>query len=262
MYEGLLVAGRLFQLAMLVGLTILFLAAERLVRSVTIRRLAGIDAMQEAINRATETGRPVHYSVGSRPTGVTTGGEYGAAILAGLGILGYVSRQCARQNVDLVVTSNSPETYPIVGQIVRESYVAEGHLDGFHPENIQFLSGDGTAYCVAVMGLFEREKIAANFMIGHWEAETMIILETGAGIGAIQIAGAHIARMGDMIIAADYTIIGEEMYAASAYLSDDPALKRQVRGQDIAKLIILALILVGAALYAGGNRYLYNLLRL
>ncbi len=91
-----------------------------------------------------------------------------------------------------------------------------------------------------------RERPAAIFLIGYFFAESLILAETGQSVGAIQIAGqADPSQLPFFVATCDYTLIGEELYAASAYLSREPVLLGSMRGQDIAKAILLALALIG-----------------
>jgi hypothetical protein len=46
----------------------------------------------------------------------------------------------------------------------------------------------------------------------------------------------------------DYTLIGEELYAASAYLSKEPIQIGTLRGQDLGKAVILSVILIGTVI--------------
>ncbi|MEO0085895.1 MAG: DUF6754 domain-containing protein, partial [candidate division WOR-3 bacterium] len=48
------------------------------------------------------------------------------------------------------------------------------------------------------------------------------------------------------ITACDYTLIGEELYAASAYLSREPLLLGAVKGQDFAKSLVILLIVLSS----------------
>jgi hypothetical protein len=105
------------------------------------------------------------------------------------------------------------------------------------------------AYAAAVDGIMTREKPATNFLIGMFWAESLILAETGAMSGAVQIAGTDaISQLPFFITACDYTLIGEELYAASAYLSREPVLLGAIKGQDYSKAIILGLIIVGTVL--------------
>jgi len=47
------------------------------------------------------------------------------------------------------------------------------------------------------------------------------------------------------IVACDYTLIGEELYAASAYLGKEPVLLGSLKAQDYAKAAILVLACLG-----------------
>jgi hypothetical protein len=113
-----------------------------------------------------------------------------------------------------------------------------------------------------VDGLFVREKPAAIFFQGQFYAESLILAETGNSVGAIQIAGTgQPAQLPFFVAACDYTLIGEELFAASAYLSRDPKLLGSLKGQDVGKFIFLFFILVGSILLAFGIYDLRVLLR-
>ncbi|HNT34048.1 MAG TPA: hypothetical protein PKH07_03530, partial [bacterium] len=115
------------------------------------------------------------------------------------------------------------------------------------------VTDDAFGYTAAVDGLIVREKPAANFYLGTFSAEALLLAETGAMTGAIQIAGTDSTyQIPFFIVACDYTLIGEELYAASAYLSREPKLLGSLRGQDCGKVILMAAIVigtVGACLY-------------
>jgi hypothetical protein len=94
-----------------------------------------------------------------------------------------------------------------------------------------------------------REKPAACFYFGQFYAESLILAETGNSVGAMQIAGtAQPSQLPFFVAACDYTLIGEEFFAASAYLSGQPDQLGSLKGQDLGKMLAAALILVGCAL--------------
>jgi hypothetical protein len=98
-----------------------------------------------------------------------------------------------------------------------------------------------------------RERPATNFLIGSFFAESLIFAETGQSIGAIQIAGtADVTQLPFFVTACDYTLMGEELYAASAYLSREPVLLGSIKAQDMVKAILLVVMGVGIATYAFG----------
>ena len=61
------------------------------------------------------------------------------------------------------------------------------------------------------------------------------------------------AQLPFFVAACDYTLIGEELFAASAYLSGEPKQLGSLKGQDVGKIIAMAAILLGmffATLYS------------
>jgi len=204
-----------------------------------IRKLPGLDAIDEAIGRATEMGRPVHYSPGI--SNLET-----AQTIASFPMLSYVAKTCARYDTKFIQTNRQYSVHPVCEEIIRQAYLEAGRPDAFNPDDVRYLSGDQWAYTAGVLGIIQREKPAANIMFGSFYAETMILLEAGAWVGAVQIgATANVAQLPFFVAAADYTLIGEEMYAASAYLSKEPVLRGTVVGQDWAKILVFLVIIAG-----------------
>jgi len=91
-----------------------------------------------------------------------------------------------------------------------------------------------------------RDKPAACFYMGAFYAESLILAETGNSVGAIQVAGTAMPTQLPFFVAAcDFTLIGEEFFAASAYLSGEPQQLGSLKGQDFGKLIGGILLLAG-----------------
>jgi hypothetical protein len=99
-----------------------------------------------------------------------------------------------------------------------------------------------------------REKPAANILMGYFYAESLLLAETGSRTGAIQIAGSDAyTQLPFFVTTCDYTLMGEELYAASAFLSRDARLLGSIKAQDLAKFAIVALILLGVLTSAFGH---------
>ncbi|MGQ9524967.1 MAG: DUF6754 domain-containing protein [Armatimonadota bacterium] len=229
-------------LEILASLIILYkiLSAKR-GRELFIRRIPGLAAIDEAVGRATEMGRPILFSPGLGGLDVTT--------LQALSIAGYVARTAARYNTRVIVPVIDPAVYPIAEEVVREAYAAEGRLESFNPDDIRFLSDRQFAYASGCVGIMNRERVAANFFFGYFFAESLILGEAGTQIGAIQVAGTpSTTQLPFFIVSCDYTILAEEFYAATAYLSREPILLGSLVGQDWSKVALAAFICVGCAL--------------
>lgn len=207
-------------------------------KALYIRRIPGLTAIDEAVGRATEMGRPMMFCPGLDPLTLPT--------LQALSILKYITGIAAKYRTRIIVPTADSVVYTIAEEITKEAYSNEGVPEQFNPEDIRFLSNDQFAYASGCVGILNRERVASNFLFGYFYAESLILAETGHQVGAMQVAGTPaITQIPFFITAADYTIIGDEFYAASAYLSREPTLLGSLVGQDYAKAILVFIILAG-----------------
>jgi len=251
--------GKVFQLIMLIFLTSVFLYYINRTKSgwvPTIKTIAGLEAIEEAVGRATEMGRPIHYTPGIAPIN----GALAAQTFAGLEVLAVTARLVARYGARIIVTLRQPTVLPLAEEVVSNAYIAEGTSESYDPDSVRYLSQAQFAYAAGVMGTMVRERVAANIMLGGFWAESLIMAEAASEIGAIQIAGtARLTQIPFFVVACDYVLIGEELFAASAIASQNPIKLGSIAGQDIGKVVAVALILVGALLESAGVGFLSQL---
>lgn len=208
-------------------------------RSQYVRPVAGLAALNEAIGRATEMGRPILYVPGIADISEIQ-------TIASLAILSEVATVAAKYDTRTIVPCCMPLVFPIAEEVVKTGYANAGRPDSYRSDDVRFLSDDQFAYTAGVTGIMLREKPATNIFLGAFWAESLILAETGFESGAIQIAGtANVSQLPFFVAACDYTLIGEELYAASAYISGDPKLLGSLKASDLAKVVFAAIILVG-----------------
>ena len=204
-----------------------------------IRPLAGIDAVDEAIGRATEMGRPILYVLG---LGVASD----IATIASFTVLGRVAKRVAEYQTKLIVPCYDPIVMTVAQETVKAGYMDAGRPDEYREDDIYFVTQSQFAYVAAVNGTMLRERPATNFYLGLFYAESLILAETGAEAGSIQISGTdQVTQIPFFVVACDYTLIGEELYAASAYLGREPLLLGTLKAQDYAKVVFVAGLFVG-----------------
>jgi hypothetical protein len=134
----------------------------------------------------------------------------------------------------------------IVEDAVREAYRDAGRAAAFDPQSIVFLSSEQFAFASGYMGLVHREQAGAAFMFGVFAAEALVLAEAGQQVGARQVAASvSPEQVAFFICTCDYTLIGEELFGASAYLSREPIQVATLAAQDRYKLCYIFLILVG-----------------
>ena len=214
--------------------------------NIFLRRIPGLDAVDEAIGRATELGKPILYLTGAHDMG-------DPSTIAAAVILGRVAKRTAAYETELMVPHREPITMAVCQEITKQAYLEAGKPDLFKEDSNFFITADQFSYTAAVDGIMLRKKPAANFFMGSYFAESLLLTETGASTGAIQIAGTDSDhQLPFFVTTCDYTLIGEELYAASAYLSKEPIQIGTLRGQDIGKAVILCVILIGTVLATVG----------
>jgi hypothetical protein len=215
-------------------------------KTLYIREIAGLSAVEEAVGRATEMGRPVLYIPGIMDMD-------DIQTIASMVILGRVASKTAEYGANLLVPNTRSVVMSVAQEVVKEAYLQMGRPDAYRRENINYLTDDQFGYAAGVDGIMVRQRPAAIFLLGTFYAESLILAETGKSVGAIQIAGtAMVSQLPFFIAACDYTLIGEELFAASAYLSHEPKLLGSLKGQDAAKLVIMILIILGVTAASAG----------
>ncbi|MEE8404638.1 MAG: DUF6754 domain-containing protein [candidate division Zixibacteria bacterium] len=207
-----------------------------------LRKIPGIEAVEEAVGRATEMGRPVLFI-----PGIAELDEIDT--IAGISILGRVAQITAQYETPLYV----PVRYPLVlaaGQeVVEQAYIKAGKPELYDKDTVRYVAGEQFSFTATVNGYMMRERPATNIYMGAFFAESLLLAETGNAAGSIQIAGtARPEQLPFFIAACDYTLMGEELYAASAYLSHEPIMMGGLKGQDFMKILIIVLIIIGIVL--------------
>lgn len=229
----------LILLGILIATILYYIQQAKAGKELYIRKIAGLEAVDEAVGRATEMGKKVFYVPGTQDMD-------NVQTIAGLTIISRVAKLTAEYETKLEVPVSKSLVMITAREIVKEAYINAGRRDYYSDDMIYYLTDDQFGYAAAIDGLVVRQKPATIFYMGAFYAEALLLAETGNSIGAIQIAGTAMpAQLPFFVAACDYTLIGEELFAASAYLSREPKLLGSLKGQDIGgKLIYLALSII------------------
>ncbi len=218
---------------------IIFVETAKRGKELFVRKIAGLEAIDEAVGRATEMGRPVLFIPGIHDLD-------DVQTLAALTILGRISRTIADYDSRIFMPVSRSLVMTAARETIKASYMSAGRPDAYSDDMVNYVTDEQFGYVAAVDGIMVREKPATIFLLGAFFAESLILAETGNSIGAIQIAGtARPAQLPFFIAACDFTLIGEELFAASAYLSGEPRQLGSLKGQDVGKGIAMVAIIIG-----------------
>lgn len=235
-------AGNLAALALICGALLYYANRTRRGKAPFIRPIAGLDTLSDAVGRAAEKGRSVLYCPGLQSIG-------NPATMASMSLLSSIAERCARLRTRIQVPNYDPMTWPVAQEVVRDAFERAGRAEEFQPQDVPYVSSRFLAYASAVAGTMTRERTATNFFVGHFYSEALILAETGAATGAIQIAATDSeAQLPFFITTCDHTLIGEELFAAAAVVSDDPLARSTIAAHDLVKLVAVAFILASLGL--------------
>jgi len=225
-------------------------------RHVPIRRLPGLDAVDEAVGRATELGRPF-MAVVSQPTPYMND-----EVIAGIEVVRYAARTAAKYEASFVAIASGADSFAVLQDSVRAAFSGEGKPDLYREDMVRFIGGYSmVVYGPAVIALMEELKIAADLLTGYLGFQTLMLAEAGASLGAIQIgATKQTAQLPFIAASCDYTLMGEELYATAAYISRDPVSVGFLVAQEFGKCLCCIVVVVGVLLSTFGGAELIKLL--
>lgn len=227
---------------LLFGALLIFALYQARRKELYVRPIAGLEELDNAVGRATEMGRPVMMVPG-------WGYLESPCTVSFLMILNQLAYKTAEFDVRLISPHVDYMVLPVAQEIVQSAYNEAGRPDSFNRDDIFFISDSQFAFAAGVNGITIRERVATVIYMGFFNAEALLMTETGNQTGAIQIAGTDaITQVPFFITTCDYTLIGEEFYAAAGYLSKNVELVSMLKAQDYFKLIIVVLVLFGTIL--------------
>lgn len=253
-----LIIGRMSQATLLMVTLGAIFAVTRIAskKKLKTRGIPGIERLDKWIQQAAELDRPVLFTPG-------TGTIQTPDTLAALALLDHVANRCAQYGVRLIVANADFNVHQVTVDMVKNAYKKAGREDLYTQDTVRYISTRQFAYAAGVMGLLRREKPALNVFVGDFQAEALEIAEAGRADAIAQFGGtSNVDQLPFFMATCDQTLVGEELYTAQGYLTDDPQAISRLVGPDAGKVIAILLIAIGAILVTLGNHVLTSLLRL
>jgi len=98
-----------------------------------IRTIPALEAISEVVGRATEMGRPVHFTSGVGKID----DEFAPQTIAATGILGHLAKMCAEYDASLVVSVSPTLVFPVQQEAVRMGYAEAGKIDKYSEDQVR-----------------------------------------------------------------------------------------------------------------------------
>lgn len=227
-----------FVTLLFMGFVLLNIYRARGGKNLFVRRIAGLNAIDDAVGRAAEMGRPIVMVPGI--------GALNAISVQAINVFAQVAEKAVEFMTPIRVCTADPAVFTVAEEVIKDVYTRAGAIDRMDTLTVQFLTDRQFAFAAGVAGMILREKAAATFLMGEFYAESLIFAENANSVGAVQVAGSTQTTQTPFFVAAcDYVLLGDEYYAASAYLTRQPILVGSLVGQDWAKIAIAAAITLG-----------------
>jgi len=210
-----------------------------------LRAIPAYDTLKKLLARAAETGQAVHVSVGT--AGIN--GARAADTMAGLYTLQFLADRAANSDIPPLVTVTEPTTVPAVFDQLRRAYERQGYPEEYHLDQARFIAppvnNSAVPYAAGVMDLLNHEPITANVMVGAFGEEFLLMTEPGAQRGASQIGGASDPTVLPFVyLSMSQPLLGEEIYAAGAYLLERAGHYTSLLAQDVFRLALVLLVII------------------
>jgi hypothetical protein len=217
-------------------------SAHALVERFPFRRIRAFESLSGFLDMAVEQGKTAHVSLGD--TGI--GGSRTATIVSGIAVLRYLAERGAAVSSPPTVTVADPTLLFVAQDVVQDAHERVGRAAGYRPTDVQLIAPNPTAYAIGAVEVIRDEDVATNVMTGPFSDEYLLLAEPGAQRDIAQVAGSDsLNAQPYMLATANPVLIGEELFAAGAYLTDQPEHKASLWIQDILRLLIVAAIVIG-----------------
>ena len=205
-----------------------------------LRAIPAFDTLGRRLRRAIEGGRAVHVALGwGGIAGTTT-----ADSLAGIEMLRSVAAQMAPVGQTPIVTVADATLLPLAQTAVCHPYQqSQGGLGRPAPDT-RWLAPAPAAYAGGVMGILGSENVGVATLVGSFGDEYLLLGEAGVRHHVEQVGGTSDPTVLPFVAAtANESLLGEEIYAAGAYLAHKPWHLASLWAQDTVRWLIAFAVL-------------------
>jgi hypothetical protein len=203
-----------------------------------LRPIEGFDKIPIWVGQAIEANRPLHLSIG----GAGIGDNTTILSLAGAELFYSIIQDATIGDVSPIITTSSTAAIPLGQDTLRRAYQSQGYSSRYEQSKARWYPQGqrSMAFAAALTGLMTVENPAAHVLVGSFGSELALILDVANHqkqptlAASNQLEGQAIA----FALAGDY-LIGEEIFAAAGYMSDNPADKAESVVVDIWRGLLI-----------------------
>jgi hypothetical protein len=227
------------------GLILFFFFSAPTREKMGLRSIQAFAHFRRQVDLAVEAGKRLHISLGRGSLNDLQGG----AALIGLTILDQCARAASNSDRPSVTTSGDGVVTILSQDTLQTTYRSLAAEERYDPTNARMTGLTPLAYAAGAMPAIHDEYVTANILAGHFGTEVALLTEAGERSQSLTVAGSDsIPAQAVLYATADEPLLGEELYAAGAYLGGGAIYTASVRMQDILRWVLVAAIMIGAVL--------------
>lgn len=237
----------------LAGLSIVILAAIVLALfallthryPLSFRSIRAFIRISRAARLVVEDGTRLHFSLGSG----NLLSQAGASALSGLALLRRLGEFSSLSDRPSLATSGSGLLNLLAQDTLRSAQAAVAVDQNFDMSNARMTGITPFSYVAGVMPMIRDENISSNVIIGNFGSEIGLLIDAAERQNATVIAASEsLTAQAVLFASSPETLIGEELFAAGAYLKADALHSASLLVQDVLRWLIILALLVGAGL--------------
>lgn len=189
-----------------------------------------------------EAGTRFHVALGEGQI-IGPGAE---AELAGLSALAKIAQAASVSDQPPIATSGDGVTSLLSQDVMYSAYRQMRAEDRFDHDLGRLAGLGASGYTAGAVGTASLERVSATLILGAMGPEAALIADAGSQRGTVVAAVTDPIGQAAVYATTDHTLLGEELFAAGAYLRVNPAHAASLRTEDVLRWIVIGGILLGA----------------
>lgn len=213
----------------------------------SVRDIPAFIRLRRAVGRVVEDGSRLHVSLG-RGALVT---PQSASALAGLALLRRLAELTSAGDKPPIATSGDA-ALAILSQSTLQDAAGTSGL-GYDPAAGRLTGLTPFSYAAGAIPSIRDENVSATVLMGNFGIEAALLTDAAERARTFSLAGSdNLEAQAVLYATAQQPLIGEELYAAGAYVNAGPLHHASLKVQDILRWLFIAVILLGALLKMAG----------
>jgi hypothetical protein len=230
-------------LILLLTLVVNVIFTRRRRQAFTLRNLPAYAMITPTVGASIEANHPLHLSYGS--AGI--GGNNTVLALASSELFYQVARRAAIGDASPIITTSDSSSLPLAQDTLRRAYASQNLLSRYRNSNARWYPAGARsmAFAVAIAAMLRDDDVHANVLAGSFGIELALITDTAMRRDQ-DIFAVSDQPEGQAIAFAMSTepLIGEEVFAAAAYLDDDPRASAHAASMDVLRWLLIVFIFI------------------